>query len=139
MRRQQTFLASLAKEVLSKGTLANPATLSELIDVLVSSDNEHGAFSRREPFEQRDGVRRIRQSGDFFPQASRGQPIGRIRQHGGYGLTNGFRRGLHRVEHLRNAQYSTAGRVLGADRHPSGSRPRQAVRQRTDHAARPAM
>jgi hypothetical protein len=104
VRRQQTLLASLAKEVLSKGTLANSATLSELIDVLVSSDNEHGALSCREPFEQCDGVRRIRQSGDFVPQVSRGQPIGRIRQHGGYALTHGFRRGLHRVEHLRNAR-----------------------------------
>jgi LCP family protein required for cell wall assembly len=37
VRRQQTFLASLAKTVLSGGTLANPAKLSDLIDAVKKS------------------------------------------------------------------------------------------------------
>ncbi|MEV7549581.1 LCP family protein [Amycolatopsis sp. NPDC089917] len=56
VRRQQVFLAGLAKQVLSAGTLANPASLSELIDAVKRSVVLDGSWNLLDFVRQMRGV-----------------------------------------------------------------------------------
>ncbi|MBB5856129.1 LCP family protein [Amycolatopsis umgeniensis] len=56
VRRQQVFLAGLAKQVLSAGTLANPARLSELIDAVKRSVVLDGSWDLLDFVRQMRGV-----------------------------------------------------------------------------------
>ncbi|MFD6067536.1 LCP family protein [Amycolatopsis lurida] len=56
VRRQQVFLAGLAKQVLSAGTLANPARVSELIDAVKRSVVLDGSWNLLDFVRQMQGV-----------------------------------------------------------------------------------
>ncbi|MEU3622215.1 LytTR family transcriptional regulator [Amycolatopsis coloradensis] len=56
VRRQQVFLAGLAKQVLSAGTLANPARVSELIDAVKRSVVLDGSWDLFDFVRQMQGV-----------------------------------------------------------------------------------
>ncbi len=56
VRRQQVFLAGLAKQVLSAGTLANPARVSELIDAVKRSVVLDGSWDLLDFVRQMQGV-----------------------------------------------------------------------------------
>ncbi|MFD5094772.1 LCP family protein [Amycolatopsis thailandensis] len=56
VRRQQVFLAGLAKQVLSAGTLANPAKVSDLIDAVKRSVVLDGSWDLLDFVKQMQGV-----------------------------------------------------------------------------------
>src|SRR3989442_11689614 len=93
----------------------------------------------RESLEQRQGMRRPGEGGYLVPQALGARPIGGIGEHRRYSLTHHFGRGLDRVEHPGYTELLAARRVQRLVGAHGEHHHRQAVRERTEDAARAAV